>query len=112
MGLNVTRALTCKYGAQLSAGRVQTPTLALIVDREEEIRRFVPKEFYTLQVKCQGFSAIWRDKNGQARTFDRAQAEQMCIRDRYWPEAEGEEQEIHVFLALKQEGEHGGQAGL
>ena len=35
VGLNVTRALTCKYGAQLSAGRVQTPTLALIVDREE-----------------------------------------------------------------------------
>ena len=78
VGLNVTRALTCKYGAQLSAGRVQTPTLALIVDREEEIRRFVPKEFYTLQVKCQGFSAIWRDKNGQARTFDRAQAERLA----------------------------------
>ena len=32
--------------------------------------------------------------------------------EEYWPEAEGEEQEIHVFLALKQEGEHGGQAGL
>ena len=35
VGLNVTRALTCKHNAQLSAGRVQTPTLALIVDREE-----------------------------------------------------------------------------
>lgn len=78
VGLNVTRALTCKYGAQLSAGRVQTPTLALIVDREEEIRRFVPKEFYTLQVKCQGFAATWRDKNGQARTFDRDQAERLA----------------------------------
>ena len=78
VGLNVTRALTCKYGAQLSAGRVQTPTLAMIASREEEIRRFVPKEFYTLQVKCQGFSAIWRDKNGQARTFDRAQAERLA----------------------------------
>lgn len=41
-GLNVTRALTCKYNAQLSAGRVQTPTLALIVRREEEIKKFTP----------------------------------------------------------------------
>ena len=45
VGLNVTRALTCKYNAQLSAGRVQTPTLALVVERENEIRRFVPKDF-------------------------------------------------------------------
>lgn len=78
VGLNVTRALTCKHGAQLSAGRVQTPTLALIVDREEEIRRFTPQEYYTLQVKCQGFNATWRDKNGQARTFDRARAEALA----------------------------------
>lgn len=42
VGLNVTRALTCKFNAQLSAGRVQTPTLALLVRREEEIRKFVP----------------------------------------------------------------------
>jgi len=33
VGLNITRALTCKYNAQLSAGRVQTPTLAMIVER-------------------------------------------------------------------------------
>ena len=38
VGLNVTRALTCKYNAQLSAGRVQTPTLAMIVERESEIK--------------------------------------------------------------------------
>ena len=44
VGLNVTRALTCKFNAQLSAGRVQTPTLAMIVNREEEIRRFTPKQ--------------------------------------------------------------------
>ena len=49
VGLNVTRAMTCHYGAQLSAGRVQTPTLALIVRREEEIKRFVPKDYYMVQ---------------------------------------------------------------
>ncbi len=37
IGLNVTRALSCKYNAQLTAGRVQTPTLAMIVQRENEI---------------------------------------------------------------------------
>ena len=78
VGLNVTRALTCKHGAQLSAGRVQTPTLALIVDREEEIRRFVPQEYFTVQAKCRGFTATWRDRNGQTRTFDRERAEHLC----------------------------------
>ena len=75
VGLNVTRALTCKYNAQLSAGRVQTPTLALIVEREEAIRRFVPQEFWTVTAKLPGFTATWRDPNGQARLFDREREE-------------------------------------
>jgi len=54
VGLNVTRALTCKYNAQLSAGRVQTPTLAMIVEREEEINKFVPEEFYKLNLLIKG----------------------------------------------------------
>ncbi len=48
MGINGTRALTCKYNAQLSCGRVQDPTLAMIAQREEEIKEFVPKEYYGL----------------------------------------------------------------
>ena len=48
VGLNVTRALTCKFNAQLSAGRVQTPTLALLVQRENEIKKIVPKDYYTI----------------------------------------------------------------
>ena len=43
VGINATRALTCKYNAQLSCGRVQTPTLAMIAAREQEIRSFKPK---------------------------------------------------------------------
>ena len=39
VGINATRALTCKYNAQLSCGRVQTPTLAMIAAREQEIRQ-------------------------------------------------------------------------
>ncbi|MBE6871690.1 MAG: DNA topoisomerase III [Ruminococcaceae bacterium] len=78
VGLNVTRALTCKFNAQLSAGRVQTPTLAMIVRREEEIKRFVPKDYWTVSVQCDGFTAIWRDKNNQTRIFDKTAAEKLC----------------------------------
>lgn len=69
VGLNVTRALTCKYNAQLSAGRVQTPTLAMIVEREEEIRRFKPRDYYTIVGNTSGFSLQWQDKQGNFSTF-------------------------------------------
>ena len=72
VGLNVTRALTCKHNAQLSAGRVQTPTLAMIVEREEEIKRFVPKEFETMSAKAEGVNFSWKDRetsNGRVFTI-------------------------------------------
>lgn len=71
VGLNITRALTCKYNAQLSAGRVQTPTLSMIVERETEIKRFVPKEYYFITANVNGFSLTWRDKNNNPRIFDK-----------------------------------------
>ena len=81
VGLNVTRALTCKYNAQLSAGRVQTPTLAIIVAREEEIRKFVPKDYWTVRAGVNGFTLQWQDKkNGQARIFQKEQAEDLVRR--------------------------------
>ncbi|MBU5269744.1 DNA topoisomerase III [Clostridium cochlearium] len=70
VGLNVTRALTCKYNAQLSAGRVQTPTLALIVEREEEIKNFKPRDYYTIVAKAKGIQFNWQDKKGQMYTFN------------------------------------------
>lgn len=76
VGLNVTRALTCKYNAQLSAGRVQTPTLAMIVERENEIKQFVPKDFWSINAIFNGFAVQWQDKvSGQSRTFNRQQAD-------------------------------------
>ncbi len=77
IGLNVTRALTCKYNAQLSAGRVQTPTLAMIVEREIEIRKFIPKDYWTINASFKGFSIQWRDKAGQTRIFDKQKAEEI-----------------------------------
>lgn len=66
VGLNTTRALTCKFNAQLSAGRVQTPTLAMIVAREEEIRKFVPKEYFTLRIDTGSFTMDYRHRNDAA----------------------------------------------
>jgi len=60
VGLNVTRALTCKYNAQLSAGRVQSATLAMIVAREEAIKNFVPKPYFTIAAKANGFTLAYK----------------------------------------------------
>lgn len=70
VGLNVTRALTCKYNAQLSAGRVQSPTLAMIVLKEEEIRNFKSKTYYTLDGKTKEFNLSWINKDNNSRIFD------------------------------------------
>lgn len=79
VGLNVTRALTCKYNAQLSAGRVQTPTLALIVKREEEIRAFKPVPFSTVQIELDGFTATLQ-REGGSRIFDEKEAERLAAK--------------------------------
>ncbi len=45
VGMNLSRAYTLAYGDELSVGRVQTPTLAMLVDRELAVRRFVPEDY-------------------------------------------------------------------
>lgn len=78
VGINATRALTCKYNAQLSCGRVQTPTLAIIAEREREIRDFKPQDYYGLTARCADASVVftWRDrKSGSYRSFDRGYVE-------------------------------------
>ena len=45
VGMNLSRAYTLTYGDELSVGRVQTPTLAMVVDRELAVRRFVPEDY-------------------------------------------------------------------
>lgn len=59
VGINATRALTTKHNASLSCGRVQTPTLAMINKREEEIRQFVSKPYYGLEAICERIKLSW-----------------------------------------------------
>ncbi len=73
VGINATRALTCKYNAQLSCGRVQTPTLAIIARREEEIRAFQPQEYYGLTCTAGNVKWSWQQaKNGSTRSFQKS----------------------------------------
>ncbi len=76
VGINATRALTCKYNAQLSCGRVQTPTLAMIAKREEEIKSFVPQTYYEVLAECPKIRFQWKDAaTGSNRTFSKERAQ-------------------------------------
>ncbi len=78
VGINATRALTCKYNAQLSCGRVQTPTLAMIAKREEQIRNFVPKPYYGLRAEAGNLKLTWRDKRSNGTSsFDKERMEKI-----------------------------------
>lgn len=77
VGLNVSRGLTCKFNTSLSAGRVQTPTLAMIVERENAIKNFRPKDYYTVNVKTESFSALYKGKGSIARMYEKADAEKI-----------------------------------
>ena len=71
VGINATRALTSKYNAQLSCGRVQTPTVAMIAALEDEIRDFKPVQYYGIEALAGGFKFIWHDNKGGTRMFDK-----------------------------------------
>ena len=72
VGINATRALTCKHNAQLSCGRVQTPTLAIIAQRENEIRAFKPEDYYGLTCVAGKVKWTWQhSKNGSMRVFNK-----------------------------------------
>jgi DNA topoisomerase-3 len=70
VGLNLTRALSCRYDTRLSAGRVQTPTLALVAAREKEIGNFRPEAFWTVQADFGPFRGAWQGPGGATRIKD------------------------------------------
>ena len=74
IGINATRALTVKYNAQLSCGRVQTPTLNMVKKREEDIANFVPKKYYGIEtiVNINGVITkfTWSDRKNQKNSFN------------------------------------------
>src|SRR4028119_1021538 len=84
VGMNATRAYSVRFGRPgnvLSVGRVQTPTLKLVVDREREIENFKPEKFYTVYARFardgMTYDGIWF-KAKQNRLKEREAAEAIA----------------------------------
>ncbi|MFJ7407966.1 MULTISPECIES: DNA topoisomerase III [unclassified Lysinibacillus] len=72
IGLNATRALTTRFNAQLNCGRVQTPTVAIIAAREDEIKHFKPQTYYGIEAQTNDHLKLtWQDVKGNSRSFDK-----------------------------------------
>lgn len=72
IGLNATRALTTRFNAQLNCGRVQTPTVAMIAAREEEIKKFKTQTYYGIEAQTtENLTITWQDAKGNGRSFDK-----------------------------------------
>ncbi|HBF77957.1 MAG TPA: DNA topoisomerase III [Clostridiaceae bacterium] len=81
VGINGTRALTCKYNAQLSCGRVQTPTVAMIAKREDEIRQFKSKDYYGITALANGLKLTWQDsRTKDFKTFDKDKCDNILTK--------------------------------
>lgn len=92
VGMNASRAYTLKYNILLSVGRVQTPTLAIITERQKEIDNFVPKDYWEVNAIYNGFRGTWFDKE----TKETKIMEEKKAKD----------------ISLKIEGQHGKVVGL
>ncbi|MBE5108205.1 DNA topoisomerase III [Bacillus thuringiensis] len=72
IGLNATRALTTRFNAQLNCGRVQTPTVAMIASREDEIKNFKAQTYYGIEAQTTNqLKLTWQDANGNSRSFNK-----------------------------------------
>ena len=80
VGINATRAFTIKYNALLSIGRVQTPTLAMIVKRQNEIDNFVPNKYYEVIADYGDFKGTWTDGKNNNKIDDKSAAEAIAYK--------------------------------
>jgi DNA topoisomerase III len=78
IGLNATRALTTRFNAQLNCGRVQTPTVAMIAAREDEIKNFKAQVYYGIEAHTtDNLKLAWQDAKGNGRSFDKEKIESI-----------------------------------
>lgn len=77
VGINATRAYTLKYNSLLSIGRVQTPTLGIMVERQKEINAFVAEEYFEVIGIFEDYKGTWfnyKDKESKIKTKEEANA--------------------------------------
>ena len=77
VGMNGSRAFTLRYDSLLSVGRVQTPTLSILVKRALEILNFVPENYWEVQADFGGYRGTWIDKDGKTRIPDEKTAKEI-----------------------------------
>lgn len=82
VGMNASRAYSLQYHALLSIGRVQTPTLAMMVQRQNEIDAFVPQAYFEVEAVFGCYRGIWLDEAEQTRIAGREEAERIAARTR------------------------------
>lgn len=81
IGLNATRALTTRFNAQLNCGRVQTPTVAIIAGREDEIKNFKAQTYYGIEAQTTSkLKLTWQDAKGNGRSFDKEKIDAIVKR--------------------------------
>lgn len=80
VGYNVSRAMSCHFDTRLSAGRVQTPTLALITSREDEIEDFAGRFYWTLKADFGTFKASWYSSDNSIRISEEAKANELAAK--------------------------------
>ena len=80
IGMNATRAYTIRYNVLLSIGRVQTPTLSMLVKRRKEIDSFVPQTYYTLRADFGDYSGVYIDAKGEKKIPDEETANAIAAR--------------------------------
>lgn len=77
VGYNVSRAMSCHFDTRLSAGRVQTPTLALITSREDEIEDFAGRFYWTIKADFGSFKASWYSADNTIKINEEAKANEL-----------------------------------
>ncbi len=78
VGINASRAFTLKYNVLLSIGRVQTPTLAILVNRQKEINSFVSRDYWEVEADFGKYKGIRFDaNNNETKIFDKNEAEKI-----------------------------------
>lgn len=80
VGYNVSRAMSCHFDTRLSAGRVQTPTLALITSREDEIEDFAGRFYWTLKADFGTFKASWYSADNSIRIPEEEKANELALK--------------------------------
>jgi DNA topoisomerase III len=78
IGLNATRALTTRFNAQLNCGRVQTPVVAIVAAREDEIKNFKSQDFYGIEAHTvDKLKLTWQNVKGDGRSFDKGKIDEI-----------------------------------